>query len=218
MIAKRADGSCRRGSWSRLADRLLTLVRHGRTRANAGGLLQGHVDNELDEVGHDQAAGIGPALSRIAPVGRIIASPLLRAQQTAAAISAHVGVGVETDRLWIELDYGDYDGQPMSSVPAEVWARWRRDPDFRPPRGESMAELETRVRAALVDLARNSGHVHTVVVSHVSPIKAAVAWALGVDIGVSWRTALDRASMSTIRLHEERPALVTFNVTVHDEK
>jgi len=201
-----------------LAERLLTLVRHGRTRANAGGLLQGHVDNELDEVGHDQASVLGPALARVAPVDRIIASPLLRAQQTAAAIAGHVGLAVETDRRWIELDYGDYDGQPMSSIPPEVWARWRSDPDFRPPRGESMAELETRVHGALVDLAANDTGMHVVVVSHVSPIKAAVAWALGVDIGVSWRTALDRASMSTIRLHAERSALVTFNVTVHPEK
>lgn len=201
-----------------MADRLVTLVRHGRTRANAGGLLQGHVDNELDEVGHDQAAVLGPALAHVAPVGRIIASPLLRAQQTAAAIAQHVGVDVETDRRWIELDYGDYDGKPMSAVPPEVWAQWRRDPDFRPPGGESMAELASRVHDALVDLVRGADEVHTVVVSHVSPIKAAVAWALGVDIGVSWRTSLDRASMSTIRLHDERPALVTFNVTVHDEK
>ena len=214
----RDGGSLRRGSWSRLAERLLTLVRHGRTRANAGGLLQGHVDNELDEVGHDQASVLGPALARVAPVDRIIASPLLRAQQTAAAIAGHVGLAVETDRRWIELDYGDYDGQPMSSIPPEVWARWRSDPDFRPPRGESMAELETRVHGALVDLAANDTGMHVVVVSHVSPIKAAVAWALGVDIGVSWRTALDRASMSTIRLHAERSALVTFNVTVHPEK
>ena len=201
-----------------MAERLLTLVRHGRTRANAGGLLQGHVDNELDEVGHDQASVLGPALARVAPVDRIIASPLLRAQQTAAAIAGHAGLAVETDRRWIELDYGDYDGQPMSSIPPEVWARWRSDPDFRPPRGESMAELETRVHGALVDLAANGTGMHVVVVSHVSPIKAAVAWALGVDIGVSWRTALDRASMSTIRLHAERSALVTFNVTVHPEK
>lgn len=214
----RAGGSSRRGSWSRLTDRLLTLVRHGRTQANAGGLLQGHIDNALDEVGHDQATVLGPALARVAPVDRIIASPLVRAQQTATAIAGHVGIGVETDRRWIELDYGDYDGQPMSSVPPEVWAQWRSDPDFRPPRGESMAELETRVRAALIDLATNDTAMHIVVVSHVSPIKAAVAWALGVDIGVSWRTALDRASMSTIRLNAQRAALVTFNVTVHPEK
>lgn len=201
-----------------MVDRLLTLVRHGRTHANAGGLLQGHVDNELDSVGVDQAALLGPALVRVAPVTRIVASPLRRAQQTAAAIAQHCATDVETDARWIELDYGDYDGQPMTAIAPEVWAQWRSDAHFRPPGGESMAELDLRVRAAINDLVGSVDAGHVVVVSHVSPIKAAVAWALGVDIGVSWRTALDRASMSTIRLHEVRPALVTFNVTVHHEK
>lgn len=201
-----------------MADRLLTLVRHGRTHANAGGLLQGHLDNPLDPVGVEQAALLGPALDRIGAVERIIASPLLRAQETAGAIAAHAGLGLDTDPRWIELDYGDYDGLPMASIDAATWSRWRSDPHFRPPGGETMAELEARVHEALVDLVADGEGAHVVVVSHVSPIKAAVAWALGVDIGVSWRTALDRASMSTIRLHNERPALMTFNVTVHPEK
>lgn len=201
-----------------MAERLLTLVRHGRTHANAGGLLQGHIDNPLDPVGLDQASQLGPALERIGTIDRIVASPLTRAQQTAGAIASHAGLEIETDGRWIELDYGDYDGRPMSSIDAATWSTWRSDPHFRPPGGETMAELENRVRAALADLAADGEGAHVVVVSHVSPIKAAVAWALGVDIGVSWRTALDRASMSTIRLHHERPALMTFNVTVHPEK
>ncbi|NBP53884.1 MAG: histidine phosphatase family protein [Actinobacteria bacterium] len=84
-----------------MPDHLLTLVRHGRTHANAGGLLQGHVDNELDPIGIDQAAMLGPALVRVAPVARIISSPLRRAQQTATAIAEHCGTDVETDVRWI---------------------------------------------------------------------------------------------------------------------
>lgn len=203
----------------------MTLVRHGRTEANAANLLQGHIDNHLDDVGREQAARLGTALDAIAKVDRIIASPLMRAQETADAIARACdrALIVETDARWIELDYGDFDGRPLSSVAPEVWAEWRSNPDFRPPGGESMAELDDRVRAALRDLAdtsnpENDNSHHVVVVSHVSPIKAAVAWALGVDIGVSWRTALDRASMSTIRLDVHRPAMKTFNVTVHSEK
>ena len=199
-----------------MAETLLTLVRHGRTVANASNLLQGHVNHELDPVGREQAAGLAPALLRVAPVTRIVASPLLRAQQTAQAISDGVGgIAVEVDSRWIELDYGDYDGRPLADVPAATWDDWRNDVHFRPPGGESMAELDERVRAALAELCTAAPSGHIVVVSHVSPIKAAVAWALGVDISVSWRTALDRASMSTIRLDARRPALKTFNVTVH---
>ena len=199
-----------------MPETLLTLVRHGRTVANASNLLQGHVNHELDAVGREQAAGLAPALLRIAPVTRIVASPLLRAQQTAQAIADGVGHGaIDVDQRWIELDYGDYDGRPLADVPAATWDEWRSNVHFRPPGGESMAELDERVRAALADLCASTSGGHVVVVSHVSPIKAAVAWALGVDISVSWRTALDRASMSTLRLDARRPALKTFNVTVH---
>jgi broad specificity phosphatase PhoE len=201
-----------------MSEVLLTLVRHGRTVANATNLLQGHVDHPLDEVGIEQAAGLAAALTRVAPVTRLIASPLLRARQTADAIASGLGnsiVNVEVDPRWIELDYGDYDGVPIVDVPSATWGQWRNDIFFRPPNGESMAELDVRVRGALADLCGQNTDGHIVVVSHVSPIKAAVAWALGVDIGVSWRTALDRASMSTVRLDADRPALKSFNVTVH---
>jgi probable phosphoglycerate mutase len=196
------------------------LVRHGRTEANAANLLQGHIDNHLDDIGRAQAAVLGNALEAIASVDRVIASPLVRAQQTAEAIARSCGRGlsVETDRRWIELDYGDFDGQPVTAVGADTWRQWRNDVHFRPPGGESMAELDARVQSALVDLAQGPNGLHIVVVSHVSPIKAAIAWALGVGIEISWRTSLDRASMSTIRLDVERPALKSFNVTVHHEK
>ena len=99
-----------------MTERLLTLVRHGRTEANAANLLQGRVDNDLDHVGRAQAAALGPALARIAAVDRIVASPLVRARRTAEAIATHLSIAeVEIDERWIELDYGDWDGKPMSA-------------------------------------------------------------------------------------------------------
>lgn len=206
-----------------MGERLLTLVRHGRTTANASNLLQGHIDNPLDEVGEAQAALLAPALQRFGPVTRLISSPLTRARQTADAIriGTPLDFDVEIDPRWIELNYGDYDAQPASQIPPEVWAKWRADNHFRPPNGETLGELNLRVCEALSDLisipANDDTHnEHIVVVSHVSPIKAAVAWALGVGVETSWRATLDRASMSTVRLDAHRPSLKTFNVTAHD--
>ena len=199
-----------------MGERLLTLVRHGQTAANAQNLLQGHVNHPLDEVGLAQVSLLGGALQKIAPVSRVVASPLQRAQQTAQAITQGLSqhIEVETDPRWIELNYGDFDGQPVSSVSPEQWATWRTDEHFRPPQGETLAELSVRVHEAIEALLADSVSAHIVVVSHVSPIKAAVAWALGVGVEVSWRTALDRASMTTVRLDAKHPALKTFNVTL----
>ena len=199
-----------------MGERLLTLVRHGQTAANAQNLLQGHINHPLDEVGLAQVSLLGGALQKIAPVSRVVASPLQRAQQTAQAITQRLSqhIEVETDPRWIELNYGDFDGQPVSSVSPEQWATWRTDEHFRPPQGETLAELSVRVHEAIEALLADSVSAHIVVVSHVSPIKAAVAWALGVGVEVSWRTALDRASMTTVRLDAKHPALKTFNVTL----
>ena len=199
-----------------MGERLLTLVRHGQTAANAQNLLQGHINHPLDEVGLAQVSLLGGALQKISPVSRVVASPLQRAQQTAQAITQGLSqhIEVETDPRWIELNYGEFDGQPVSSVSPEQWATWRTDEHFRPPHGETLAELSVRVHEAIDALLADSVSAHIVVVSHVSPIKAAVAWTLGVGVEVSWRTALDRASMTTVRLDAKHPALKTFNVTL----
>src|SRR5215210_6447011 len=124
---------------------MLVLVRHGRTTANASGLLLGRADPPLDEHGVGQAAALAAV---VAGARRVVCSPLRRAQETAAAL----GLPVEVDDRWIELDYGELDGRPIPEVPADLWARWRADVHFAPPGGESLAALGGRVRAACEDL------------------------------------------------------------------
>lgn len=190
----------------------LIIVRHGRTAFNAQGLLQGRADNPLDEVGQAQAAAVGDHLAPLLDAETvIISSPLVRAQATAARIAERAGLDVVVDERWIEVSYGVYEGVPQRDVPADVWSRWRSDPHFAPEAGETLAAVQQRVGEACEDLMRTLSGRTAVVVSHVSPIKSAVAWALGVDVGVSWRTQLDTASMSRIVLTPRGPVLHSFN-------
>ena len=187
---------------------MIILLRHGRTTANANGLLQGRLDLQLDELGQRQAQA---AAAAIGPVDRVIASPLKRAQETAAAL----GQSVETDERFIELDYGDWEAKPVGDVPAETWAEWRSDLDFRPPGGETLNELGRRVRDGLTDLAADAVNQKIVIVSHVSPIKASVAWALGTDDATTWRLFLAQASICRIATTLDSARLIEFNVTAH---
>ena len=186
---------------------MLILVRHGRTPANAAGLLQGRLDQELDDHGLAQAAAVAAYVSSWCDVDAVLASPLQRAQQTAAAFE----LPVATDERWLELSYGEYEGTPHSDVPSEVWQRWRDDAHFTPVGGESLAALDVRVRAGCDDLVERAVSENIVVVSHVSPMKAAVAWALGVDIGISFNCHLDQAAVCRIAIRGDRPVLLTFN-------
>lgn len=188
----------------------LVVVRHGRTEANATGRLLGRLDVPLDDVGRRQARALAAA---VGPVDRVLSSPLARARQTAGAF----GLDVEIDERLIELDYGDYDGVPMGEVPPSAWAAWRADIDFAPPGGESLAVLGRRVRDALDELSRSDAGETVVVVSHVSPIKAAVAWALGITDDVTWRLFVSPASITRIDLTARGPVLHTFNQVTHLE-
>ena len=187
---------------------MLIVVRHGRTAANAAGLLLGHADPPLDETGLAQADALAAALPRPA---RVVTSPLQRARETASAFNAVA----EVDERWIELDYGGYDGKPVADVPAEVWAAWRADPDFAPPGGESLAALRVRVERAADELLEQARDEDVVVVTHVSPIKAAVGWALGVGPEINWRPFVQPASYTRIAHGGSGPTLRAFNVVAH---
>jgi broad specificity phosphatase PhoE len=177
---------------------MLILVRHGESTGNADGLLLGRIDAPLTDRGIAQARSVAPTL---AGVTRVISSPLARARQTADELG--LGLPVEVDDRWIEVDYGEFDGWPLDKVPPDTWREWRSDPHFQPPGGESLAEVGVRVRSACEELfasdgqgARAEGDV--VVVSHVSPIKAATCWGLGLPDEGAWRLYLATASVTRL--------------------
>ena len=191
---------------------MLLLVRHGEATANAAGLLLGRSDVPLTPRGREQAAAIGP---RLGDVARLVSSPLRRALDTAAALG--LPLPVEVDDRWVEVDYGEHEGVALGDVPADVWRRWREDPEFRPAGGESLAAVGRRVGAACEELfapdrgAARSSDEHVVVVSHVSPVKAAVAWALGAGDDLAWRLFLSTGSVTRIGWGNGGPVLHGYN-------
>ena len=195
-----------------MASGSIIIVRHGRTEFNATGRLQGRTDNPLDEVGLAQAEAVAAYLQpELMPDTLFVCSPLLRARQTAMAIVDRVGSSFDIDDRWIELDDGSYEGLRQAEVPANVWREWRADSDFAAPQGESLNQVQERVAQACDDLAQRLDGRTAVVVSHVSPIKSAVAWALGVDVSVGWKTQLVTASITRISVSANGAALTSFN-------
>ena len=183
---------------------MLLIVRHGQTAENVRGVLLGRGDPPLTDAGREQARRLAATLPRPALV---ISSPLQRARHTAEAF----GVPVEIDTRWIELDYGELDGRSPSDVAEETWQRWRADASYAPPGGESLMDLGNRVRAACVDVSGAASDGTVVVVTHVSPIKAAVAWALDVPDEVAWRMYVEDASVTRIDIEPRGPVVRWFN-------
>ena len=193
---------------------MLILVRHGESTLNAAGALAGRLDAPLTERGRAQAIAAGGVLE---VVNELRSSSLLRARETAALLGTAQPASI--DDRFVEIDYGSLDGAPLGTVPAELWDRWTTDASFAPDGGESLVMLGARVADALEELFSTPGigarsdEGDVVVVSHVSPIKAAVVWALDADPLIAWRTRLSNGSLTRIDLGPRGPQLRSFNET-----
>jgi broad specificity phosphatase PhoE len=191
---------------------VIVFARHGQTAPNRDGLVLGRTDPELTEEGHRQAARLATALAG-EPVTAIVTSPLLRARQTAEAVAVVCGGGpVIVDQRLVEIDWGTWEGRPAGSLAVADVDRWRSD-DGTAPEGESLDSLSRRVESFCVETLEEDGLV--VAVSHVSPIKAAAAWALGVEGTVAWRMFLGLASITRVGRGRTSPVLLSFNETGH---
>ncbi len=186
---------------------MLILVRHGRTAYNAERRIVGRIDVPLDELGCRQAGALGTDAS-LHGARRVVTSPLARARKTAAAL----GPDVSVDDRWTEIDFGAYDGLPLEEA-RSVFANWEQDLGWAPAGGESLLDVGRRVREACEELWSEVVDHDVVVVSHVTPIKAAVCWALGVAEDVQAHMHLDVASICRIAARSGRPVLASFNET-----
>jgi probable phosphoglycerate mutase len=197
---------------------VIVFARHGQTAPNRDGLVLGRADPELTPEGHRQAARLATALAG-EPVTAVVTSPLLRARQTAEAVGAACGLALTVDERLLEIDWGLWEGRPAGSLGVADVDRWRTDDSpersaAQPvaPEGESLDSLSRRVESFCLE---RLDETLVVAVSHVSPIKAAAAWALGVDGTVAWRMFLGLASITRIGRGRTSPVLLSFNETGH---
>lgn len=155
-----------------MTDRTIVhLMRHGEVH-NPEGVLYGRLAGyNLSELGHEMAATVANWLAKNEIV-HLVASPLERAQQTAAPLAAILEVPVHTDDRVIEADnlfegktFGVGDGALRR--PQNWWML--RNP-LRPSWGEPYAEIAARMQAAVAD-AREAARGHeAVIVSHQLPV------------------------------------------------
>jgi probable phosphomutase (TIGR03848 family) len=201
------------------------LARHGRTTANADGVLAGRGKGVLlDEQGELEARAAAERLATV-PLAALVTSPLERCRDTAKAISAaqQAPLRIHRERGLLECDYGSWTGRPLKSLAKEkLWRTVQTHPSGAAfPDGESMAEMAARAVAAVRhhDTAVEDEHgpdAVWVAVSHGDVIKAVIADALGMHLDAFQRIVVDPASLSVVRYTPLRPFVLTVNSTAGD--
>lgn len=186
----------------------IVLIRHGRSSANAEGILAGRADGvELDDEGRRQAGELGELLAGV-EIAATYRSPILRCEQTATAMGAADAVVLEG---LTECDYGEWTNRPLGELAGEqLWLQVQQSPSqVRFPGGESMAEMRQRAVAAIADIvARHEDGQNVAVISHGDPIKAILSHALAQDFDDFQRLNVAPASVSIVSYPSDRPPFV----------
>ena len=196
------------------------LVRHGRTAANAGGLLAGWTPGVvLDETGLVQARSLGERIAAL-PLSAIVSSPLERCQQTASAVlGTRTGAVVETDDRLGECHYGEWTGREIKTLAKDpLWRVVQAHPSAVTfPGGESMRAMQDRAVDVVreVDARVGEGAVW-VAVSHGDVIKAVLADAMGLHLDQFQRLVVDPCSVTVVRYTQLRPFVLGVNDTGGD--
>ena len=140
----------------------LLVARHGQTQWNVDKRICGRTDLPLTEVGLAQAEVLAENAVGC-NIDVIIASPMIRAQQTAAAVSRKIGIPVMTDDRLIEQDYGEYEGKDRLT---QAFVDNKRQFAKRCPGGESTLQLGYRVYSFLEELKGKYTDQTVLVVCH----------------------------------------------------
>jgi phosphoserine phosphatase len=209
----------------------LVLTRHGLTdRSIPEQHLGQRMDVPLNEAGRQQAEALA---MRVAGIGwdRIIASPLIRAAETASILAR--GTPIQPDARLMEMDYGRWEGltnEQLARDHATARRRWEQAPDILPyPGGESGNEVAARVGAFLAELlddhierhgASSREQAPVLAVGHSSTNRVLMCVALGLPIReFRQRFVQAQANLTVLRFeHGDGPSdarLVLLNDTAH---
>lgn len=195
---------------------VLSLIRHGQTRANVEGRWQGRGDWDLDEIGHRQAEALGQWYGRHRTV---YTSPLKRATSTAHHVALN-GV-VPVDDL-MEIHMGEWEGMTTDEIlerwPDVMETIYQKGVDLpRGNTGETWAQLSQRFSAAVHSLEPDEDG-HTVVVAHGGAIRSYVSsLTKTTDTHSESLFTPANTSVTHIAATERGPEILDFSVATHIE-
>ena len=181
------------------------LVRHGQNEDNAEGVLNGHRDRPLTDLGREQARTVADRLTDKG-ITTIYASPLARARETAWIIGGRLGLAVQTEPDLIERDFGSMTGKPVSSIldlASENVLRTDGVNYFLEVEGaENFPSLYERAKRVLVHMGRRHPSEHILLVAHGDVGKMIRAAYHGWD----WKTGLMTPYLDNTGILELRPS------------
>ena len=194
------------------------FVRHGETKANKEGLIFGQLDLDLTKEGVKQVNQVTKKLSKI-KADYIISSPLKRAYHTAKIISVRAGLApahkIILEKNLMEKSEGLWEGKTYWQVRKEDpkgYKYWLKDPfKNKPPKGESVLDLDKRVKKFYKTVLKKYNGKNIIVVCHSGPIRLFVLQLLKANIDKFWHLKTEHCSITEIHLSKKHAMVWSVN-------
>ena len=155
------------------------LLRHATTLWNLEKRIQGHWDSELAPQAQAATEAVAEGLAGFG-LARILSSDLGRAKSTTGILNLRLRLPVTLEKRLREQQFGQWTGKYWRDIPEAVLREAEaKGWEFRPPGGESRADVRQRAEHALIDAARSLSGRNVLVVTHQGVMKALLYGLLG---------------------------------------
>lgn len=184
----------------------IILIRHGQTNANKNFIVQGRMDNPLNEFGREQAFETGEYFRRNNyTFDMVISSPLKRAFKTAELVNKGMLIKrpIVLDKGLIERNFGDYDGKAIDD---DYYCLIKRG---LVPNMETNEVLEERVYQALKDICEKYPNKRLLIVAHSHVIKAVLTKLVD---QFTWKDQLYNCSVNHLIYNKGKLEIKEYNI------
>jgi len=195
------------------------ITRHGETKWNIEGRIQGHLDSELTLEGIEGAKKLKERLSNV-NIDLIVSSPLERAHRTARIIKGNREIDIELNNKLKEINCGEFQGNRFEDI-------WRKNPDVKDkirenpfkfiyPKGESLEIFYKRVSKAYHEILEKHEGKDILVVAHGGTIRSIIAEMFDKPDGKTWfKNVVDNCSLSLYDYDGKKFKEIIYNDTSH---
>ncbi|MDY3675692.1 MAG: alpha-ribazole phosphatase [Catenibacterium mitsuokai] len=200
----------------------LYLIRHGETALNAKGCYYGRTDAVLSEKGISQARYLKEILKEVS-FDYIVASPLVRAYNTAQIVMEEREQEIFGDRRLMEQDFGIFEGMTykeiQSNYPKELDAWNEEFSTYRIPKGESFADVRSRTEDFLRDIpsGRESKGEKMLIAAHKGTLGHLLAAMLKLPLDGYWNFVFEQGCYSVVDLEDGYAIIRKLNASISVE-
>jgi len=206
-----------------VTDRVLHLIRHGRSDASSRAVVETprgrQWDPSLDETGRDQARKLADRLVLLdPPPTAVYCSPLRRTAETVAPYAERAGIEVRFDDDLIEANIGEWEGLPFEEIVVAdedilPLIRASRSIWNRAPGGESFDDFSERVARAVERIVHGHPDGDLIVICHGGVINAYIGPLLGIRNEMFFIP--ENTSVNSIELDDDGARVRFLNDTLH---